>query len=202
MGRVQSDDDEHAFAQLVRHWEGPIQRLCFRMTGDSHRAEDLTQEAFLRVFSKRKEYQPTAKFSTWLWRIALDLNYDELRWRHDHSELSLENGGGEEFAVGLDGSAAADPPPDRALAENERGEWVRRALLRLPETHRAVVVLRHYEGLKFREIADVLGLPEGTVKSRMADALAQMNRLLKPFMTDDPAPRPGTTGRPKESLIV
>src|SRR5215472_8843481 len=81
MWRVQQADDEAAFALLVRRWEGPIQRLCERMTGDAHAAEDLAQETFVRVFAGRKEYQPDGKFSTWLWRIALNLCYDELRRR-------------------------------------------------------------------------------------------------------------------------
>jgi RNA polymerase sigma-70 factor (ECF subfamily) len=70
---VQTQDDERAFAQLVRRWEGPIQRLCLRMTGDAQRGEDLAQETFVRVFSRRKDFQANGKFSTWLWRIALNL---------------------------------------------------------------------------------------------------------------------------------
>src|SRR5580765_5476723 len=91
MWRVQTQDDEGAFAQLLRRWEGPIQRLCVRMTGDVHRGEDLAQETFLRVFARRKDYQANGKFSTWLWRIALNLCYDELRMRQRRSESSLED---------------------------------------------------------------------------------------------------------------
>ena len=79
MWRVRMEDDPHAFAQLVQRWEAPIQRLCCRMLGDSHKGQDLTQDAFSRVFAKRKEYQPSGRFSTFLWRIALNLCYDELR---------------------------------------------------------------------------------------------------------------------------
>ena len=79
MTRVQRDDDAHAFSQLVRRWELPIQGLCSRMLGDPHRGQDLAQETFARLFAKRKDYQPTGKFSTFLWRIALNLCYDELR---------------------------------------------------------------------------------------------------------------------------
>src|SRR5688572_33362247 len=79
MWRVQAQNDALAFAQLVRRWEKPVQNLCARMIGDTHRAEDLAQDIFARIFSKRAEYRPTAKFSTWLWRIALNRCYDELR---------------------------------------------------------------------------------------------------------------------------
>src|SRR5438045_622060 len=90
MWRVQTQNDEHAFARLVRRWEGPIQRLCARMTGDLHRAEELAQEAFARVFAKRKDYRPSGRFSTWLWRIAVNLCYDELRRRKRRDESSLD----------------------------------------------------------------------------------------------------------------
>ena len=79
MLRVQAHDDHGAFAQLVSRWEEPIRRLCTRMVGDAHKGEDLKQEAFARLFAKRKLYQPTARFSTFLWRIALNACYDELR---------------------------------------------------------------------------------------------------------------------------
>src|SRR6266480_7959688 len=178
MWRVQTQDDETAFAQLVRRWEGPIQRLCLRMTGDLHRGEDLAQEAFTRVFAKRKEYQPSGKFSTWLWRIALNLCYDELRRRQRREETSLDGMCGEAMAA-LEAFVAPEPAPDKSLVEQERSELVRRALMQLSETYRSVLVLRHYENLKFREIADVLEIPEGTVKSRMAEGLDLLGKALQ-----------------------
>jgi RNA polymerase sigma-70 factor (ECF subfamily) len=77
MWRVQHRDDAVAFAQLMRRWEKPVQNLCARMTGDAHHAEDLAQDVFARVFAKRADYKPSAKFSTWIWRIALNRCYDE-----------------------------------------------------------------------------------------------------------------------------
>jgi RNA polymerase sigma-70 factor (ECF subfamily) len=177
MWRVQTQDDPAAFARLVARWEGPIRRLCERMTGDRHRAEDLTQEAFTRVFAGRNDYEPNAKFSTFLWRVALNLCYDELRRRRRRAEFSLEETETQE-PIPL---PSADPSPATQLETQERAELVRHALHRLPEHYRAVVVLRHYEGLKFREIAAVLSVPEGTVKSRMAEALDQLASLLKEF---------------------
>jgi RNA polymerase sigma-70 factor, ECF subfamily len=181
MWRVKMEDDPQAFARLVERWQGPIQRLCARMLGDPHRAEDLTQEAFVRVFARRSDYEPVSRFSTFLWRIALNLCYDELRKINRRGESSLEEtadeGGEFEFA-------ADNAGPDLQLVEGERAEGVRRALLQLPEPYRVVVVLRHYEGLKFREISDVLDIPEGTVKSRMVEALNQLSRLLKPLVKE------------------
>ena len=144
MWRVQTQDDETAFAQLVRRWEGPIQRLCLRMTGDLHRGEDLAQEAFARVFAKRKDYQPSGKFSTWLWRIALNLCYDELRRRQRREETSLDGMCGDAMAA-LEAFVAPEPTPDKSLVEQERSELVRKALMQLSEAYRTVLVLRHYE---------------------------------------------------------
>ena len=201
MWRVQQVDDEAAFGLLVRRWEGPIQRLCERMTGDAHAAQDLAQETFVRVFSRRKEYQAEGKFSTWLWRIALNLCYDELRRRQRRETNTFENEGGEPLAV-LEAFTAADSAPDKALAERERSGLVRRALDELPEIYRTVLVLRHYEDLKFREIADVLGVPEGTVKSRMTEALSQFGRLLKARSDDKRKPNLKTKDHLKESLLL
>jgi RNA polymerase sigma-70 factor (ECF subfamily) len=183
MWRVQQTDDHAAFARLVERWEAPIQRLCARMTGDLHRAEDLAQEAFARVFAKRHAYEPGGKFSTWLWRIALNLCRDELRRRQRHPELSLETGGDGDEASHPHEISASTPSPAEAVEALEQAEIVRRALLRLPEHYRTVVVLRHYEGLKFHEIAEVLGIPDGTVKSRMSEGLARLACLLRECRT-------------------
>src|ERR1051325_1904955 len=125
MWRVQSHDDDGAFAQLVRRWEGPIQRLCTRMTGDPHRGEDLAQETFTRVFAKRKDYQPSGKFSTWLWRIALNLCYDELRRRRRREESSLDGMGGEAVAA-LEAFAAPGPAPGGIVAGRDERRSRRR----------------------------------------------------------------------------
>jgi RNA polymerase sigma-70 factor (ECF subfamily) len=183
MWRVKLQNDAQAFASLVGRWQTPIQRLCARMTGDPHRAEDLTQAAFARVFEHRGDWEPAARFSTFLWRIALNLCHDELRKVKRRGECSLEvlqqeGASGPEFA---DDKEAV---PDAQAQAREQGELVREALAKLPSHYREVVVLRHYERLKFHEIAAVLGIPEGTAKSRMAEALSQLNRLLKHLNED------------------
>ena len=175
MWRVQMEDDAEAFAILVERWEGPVPNLCTRMLGDAHRGEDLAQEAFTKVFARRKEYEPRGRFSTFLWRVTLNLCYDELRRRERRRETSLD--------VELDKEdetyAADDLSPDTSLARAETAEQVRGALMKISEAYRSVLILRHYEDFKFREIAEVLGIPEGTVKSRMAEGLTQLARLLE-----------------------
>ena len=176
MWLVQTADDHQAFARLVERWETPIFRLCSRMTGDAHRGEDLKQEAFSRVFTRRKGYHPRSRFSTWLWRIALNLCYDELR-RKQRSAMHLVEGELCEAPLEL---ASGEAGPDIRVVEREESELVRKALLRLDEDLRTVVVLRFSEGLKFREIAELLDIPEGTVNSRIAAGLARLTRILEP----------------------
>jgi RNA polymerase sigma-70 factor (ECF subfamily) len=178
MWRVKLQDDAEAFASLMSRWHRPIENLCIRMTGDLHRAEDLAQTAFARIFARRADWEPTGKFSTFLWRVALNLCHDELRRTKRRGECSLEAldevGDSEPNFIASD-----EPAPDEQADSRERAELVRNALLQLATHYREVVVLRHYEGLKFHEIGEVLAIPEGTVKSRMAEALTQLNRLLK-----------------------
>jgi len=115
MWRVRMQDDPEAFAELVRRWEGPIQRLCHRMIGDAGRSQDLSQEVFARLFARRKVYQPNAKFSTYLWRIALNLCYDELRRACNRREVLLESPKSGEAPEAAE-LAGEDPPPAEALA--------------------------------------------------------------------------------------
>jgi len=189
MWRVKTHDDHHEFSRLVKRWEEPIRRLCTRMTGDPHRAEDLRQETFLRLFERRKEYQVTGRFSTYLWRIALNLCYDELRRQERRREFVRDPEPGEAPEC-----AAEGPGPDGRAAQQEEGELVRQALGRLPEVYRTVVVLRHYEDMKLAKIAEILEIPEGTVNSRMAEALARLSRMLEPKL----APRAETGSQRSE----
>ncbi|HWX20503.1 MAG TPA: sigma-70 family RNA polymerase sigma factor [Candidatus Binatia bacterium] len=203
MCRVKTHDDHHEFARLLKRWEEPIRRLCTRMTGDAHRGEDLKQEAFLRLFERRKDYEPTGRFSTYLWRIALNLCYDELRRQERRREFVREPDSAE--TAGETPDCPADGPgPDGRAVQQEEGELVRQALCRLPDIYRTVIVLRHYEDMKLGKIAELLDIPEGTVNSRMAEALARLSRLLEPKLRAEPAevrraearePRPQARGQ-------
>lgn len=194
MWRVKMQDDNEAFAWLLERWERPIQNLCTRMTGDVHRAEDLTQETFARVYARRKEYEGTGKFSTYLWRIALNLCHDEFRRRHRWIHSTVSDNDGEI----LESFASSEAEPSSLLAARENADAVKSALLQLDEAHRTVLVLRHYENLKFREIAEVLEIPEGTVKSRMAEALTQLAAKLTPFLGENPR----STKSIRESILL
>jgi RNA polymerase sigma-70 factor, ECF subfamily len=183
MLRVKTDADAHAFATLIGRWEEPIRRLCSRMVGDAHRGDDLKQETFARLYAKRASYQPTGRFSTYLWRIALNICHDELRRVHRRHELLPLAEVDEEGDV-LDRCPTEELSPDLRVAQSEEAELVRQALMQLPEIYRGVLVLRHYQHLKLSEIADTLEIPLGTVNSRMAEALARLTRLLEPRFED------------------
>jgi RNA polymerase sigma-70 factor (ECF subfamily) len=177
MWRVKLESDPQAFAELMKRWQQPIHNLCARMVGDLHRAEDLAQAAFVRLYSVRLTWEPQAKFSTFLWRIALNLCHDELRKSKRLGECSLDALEADE--PGLASVPLDEPGPDAQLEQRELAEEVRQGLLKLAPHYREVVVLRHYERLKFFEIGEVLGIAEGTAKSRMFEALNQLTRLLK-----------------------
>jgi RNA polymerase sigma-70 factor (ECF subfamily) len=149
----------------------------------------LKQETFARLFARRKDYDPAQRFGTWLWRMALNVCYDELRRNYRHREIGRELL--EPQGDTLEECAAEGPGPDDNTAQLEEGELVRRALMQLPEIYRTVIVLRHYEDLKLARIAEILGIPEGTVNSRMAEALSRLSRLLKPQLSGKPAAVPG-----------
>ena len=203
MWRVKLHDDHHDFDRLVRRWEEPIRRLCARMVGDAHRGEDLKQETFLRLFQKRKDYQPKGKFSTFLWRIALNLCYDELRRQKRRREfLNTEDPDAEGESHNEPVSESAGP--DTNTADLEEGELVRQAVMRLPEIYRAVIVLRHYEDMKLAQIAEILEIPEGTVNSRMAEALVRLSRMLEPKLKAAPAPFTAINPLdiPRESFVL
>lgn len=201
MWRVRMHDDSEAFAHLMGRWETPIRRLCTRMTGDEHCAEDLTQETFSRLFTRRKNYRSTGRFSTFIWRVALNLCYDELRRVRRRTEFPLAKEGGRTKKP-LSERIAETPQPDGFLIRQEQADLVRWALQQLAEPHRVVVTLRHYENLKFREIAEILEIPEGTVKSRMAEAMTQLHRFLRPRLLEKDPKICIRPTKPKTEAIV
>ena len=181
MWRVRAQNDARAFALLIERWRPRIYSLCCRMLGDLHSAEDIAQEVFTRIYSHRNQYLPQHTFSSYIWRIALNLCHDEIRYRNCKVKPTWhENATSDDKPI-----PSPEPAPDEQMMHTEQAQSVKNALMHLEEPYRQVVILRHYENLKFREIAEVLDVPEGTVKSRMAEALNQLhnhlNRELNPL---------------------
>ncbi len=203
MWRVQSEADSRAFGLLVHRWQARIRALCFRMTGDAFTADDLAQETFMRVYQRRASYRSGLRFSTWLWQIALNLCYDELRRVQRRQEESLDDEATPAEKL-LELEALDAPTPCARLQQAEEAGLVRAALMRMPEIYRTVLVLRHYENLKRREIAEVLEIPEGTVNSRMAEALTRLTCLLEPELgPPGTGPvKPAPSHRSKEAMTL
>ncbi|MAI79976.1 MAG: hypothetical protein CL917_13605 [Deltaproteobacteria bacterium] len=150
------DGDEAAFDQLFERWAGPLLRYMERMVGDAATAEELVQEAFFRVHKARSRYEPRARFSTWLYRIATNLALNELkrpRRRHFHEE---------EENVGL---VSQGPSSESEMDARKKGTAVEQALADLPERQRMALWLSAAEGHSYAEVASVLEITEKAVKA-------------------------------------
>lgn len=178
MWLVQINDDPLAFTWLVKRWEKPIKRLCAQVVRDAYLAEDLCQEAFTRVFIRRKQYRPEARFSTWLWRIALNLCYSTLRKTQSRLDRRLEPRG-EEGSPICSEAVSEQFWPDQDLLAREEADLIQHALLSLPDSMRLILILRYWEGMKLREIASKLQIAETTAATRCASALDKLTRLLE-----------------------
>jgi RNA polymerase sigma-70 factor (ECF subfamily) len=184
MLRVQKQNDPRAFAILVHRWESWTKMFCTRFTGDVHRGEDLAQEVFAQILTHRNDYRHEGRFAAYLRRIAYNACCDWHRRTKRHQESPLTGAACDPTVCDIT-SAAPALSPDVIVAKDEQAEVVRKALFQLPEHYRHVIILRHYEGLRFREIAELLDLSPGTVRSRMAEALTRLARLLKPVLNEE-----------------
>lgn len=164
---------------LVARWEGPLLRFVSRLVDRPDDARDVCQETFLRILDKAEAFRDGARFSTWMYQIALNLCRDHSRKKRRWGRLMIAEPA---TAVEMPREHAAPETstanPAAAYEHNERQSAVRRALSILPREQREVLLLKEYEGLKFREIADVLGVAESTVKSRMYAGLDAMRMSL------------------------
>ena len=172
--------DEASFELLLQRYRRPLCHFLNRMVRDAAQAEDLAQEVFLRVYRARREYEPSAKFTTWLFRIATNLALNSLRdGRHRQAEVSLDAP-----AEGQDGSEMTLDVPDGApmveqqLVERDRVAVVRRAIFALPEKQRAAVLMHKYDEMEYSQIARVLSCSESAVKSLLFRAYESLRARL------------------------
>ena len=169
--------DQRAFAALVEANQAMVYSLAYRMTGNSEDAADLAQEAFLNAWRGLARFQGQASFSTWLYRLTSNACIDFLRREKRRSTLSLTLEADEEESRQTEVSDERWSP-EALLDRQESLQAVRRALTQLSDEHREVLLLRELEGLSYREIAQALGLEEGTVKSRIARARLALRDFL------------------------
>lgn len=166
--------EPEAFNTLVRRWERQIYGLTLRMLGRDEEARDATQETFLSAYRNLSKFRGDSKFSSWIYRIAINICNTKLRGR-TRGVVSLEeqkdlNG----FEIAADLHDLSD-----TIQQEQVATHVKRALQGLPPEMRQVIVMKEYEGLKFAEIADILGIPLSTVKTRMYTGLSELRKRLE-----------------------
>lgn len=165
------EGDMAAFNCLVERWQQRIHRFAYRYFASHDEAMEITQKTFIRVYNKLNTLDDTEQFAAWIYRIANNLCLDETK----------RAGRRRSFSMG----ALPEPPvaeslasnPDQQVEQNELGSILQLALNQLPPEQRIVVIMKEYEGLKFREIADILDEPENTVKSRLYYGLRKLRQL-------------------------
>jgi RNA polymerase sigma-70 factor (ECF subfamily) len=170
-----------AFRELLCRYERPVFSLIFRMVRDRALAEDLAQETFIRAFRAISSYNPRYKFSSWIFKIANNHTIDHLRKRRLET-ISIDGSPhavtGEEEAQTRLVVESTEEAPDRFVEQRELGSQIEQAIGELRPEYRSVVLLRHIEGHSYEEIADIMDLPLGTVKTYLHRARAELKGLL------------------------
>lgn len=162
--------DRSAFNLLVDRWQARIHRFAYRFFADVDEANEITQKTFIKVYQKVDTLNEPGKFSSWIYRVANNLCLDELKRAGRRKSSPVEA-----WVEQAEGSQT----PATKLETKELGEVLQKAMLTLPDEQRVVIILKEYEGMKFREIAEILEESENTIKSRMYYGLRSLRRVLK-----------------------
>lgn len=167
--------DISAFDQLVSRWDRKIQGVVYRLIGNHEEARDLSQEAFLKAYRALGRFKKEARFSSWLYQIAVNATRDRLRRRRRQADLSLDDIEERPEAALRD----AGPTAFDLIESSDLSRAVAAAVAALPDEQREVVILKEYEGLTFPEIAEALDVPLSTVKTRLYRGLVQLRIRLQ-----------------------
>ena len=168
--------DLESFNQLILRWERPIYALAYRVIGREEDARDVVQETFLRAFRALPGFKGQAKFSSWLYRIALNLCRDWIRRRRRSPLVELPEG---VDPIELATERGPVETVEDLASRKELGEAVAQAMSLLPEEQRTAIILKEYHGMTFQEIADLQGCPLSTVKTRLYQGLSVLRRNLE-----------------------
>ena len=172
---------EDAYRELVRRYERPVFSLVFRMVRDTATAEDLAQDAFIKVLGNLDKYRSEFKFSSWLFKIANNVAIDHLR-RRQLDTISMDGSPHAQTAADMEATSfdvgSEDESPLEALESKELGSSIERAIAALRPEYRSCIMLRHVEGRSYEEIAATLDLPLGTVKTYIHRARHQLRESL------------------------
>ncbi len=179
------DGDEDAFAQLVNSYQRRLVNVLTQLVGNAATAEDVAQEVFLRIHQARRGYEPTARFSTWLFRIANNLALNRLRDDGRRKEFVMNAGDSSPFGPRPAERLVADKSgllPTRQFDKSEMQSIVQSALQTLNEHQRMAVLLHKYEDLSYSEIADALEMSPAAVKSLLSRARDNLREKLEPYV--------------------
>lgn len=180
------DGDETAYAVLVRRYRNRIFNFTFRYTGNAAEAEDLTQDVFIKAYRNLHRFRGDAKFSTWLYQIAKNMSINRLR-SIKRAIVGLVNpivdDEGDEGLDPIAQAASQDRSPEDRMLGQEAEKVVQHAIQKLTPVYRAALILRDIEDLPYEEIAVILGLAEGTVKSRIHRARSELKQILAGYHT-------------------
>jgi RNA polymerase sigma-70 factor (ECF subfamily) len=172
--------DGASFDELLRRHRVPLVNYFSRLVRDRTLAEDLAQEAFLRVYQARHRYEPEAKFTTWLYRIATNLALNALRDRK--TTQAPAEAGDEKAESPASGIADSRPTAEEQMILSDRERLVREAVEALPQNQRAAVVLHKYQEVDYRQIGQILGVSESAVKSLLFRAYENLRGRLAPLL--------------------
>ena len=177
LGRCRSGEDPAAFETLVHRYEHELFSYLRRYLGSAEMAEDVFQATFLQVHLKKEHFEDGRRFRPWLYAIATNQAIDAQRRnrRHRMASLDARTGDGDDVGTLVEMLQGSGGTAVEELETEEARAWVRSAVESLPETLRGALVLVYHQGMKYREAADVLGIPVGTVKSRLNAALVKLN---------------------------
>lgn len=179
MLRFKEKRDKKAFAELVRRHQKPLVNFFYKLVWNVHTAEDLTQEVFIKLVKGADTYQATAKFTTFLYKIARNTWIDKLRKDRRKRAVSLDQTIDEDKEKSLKETVrSADPGPDEIAGQKELVIKIKKVLTRLSEEQRVIITLNVFKTMSYREIAEVLDIPVGTVKSRMHQAIIKLREIL------------------------
>lgn len=171
--------DNSAFEALMEKHMGIIYNIALRMAANQDDAEDMTQEIMIKIFRSLGSFKGNSKFSTWIYRVAVNTCLDELKKKKNKKHLSLDaeiSGDDGENQIEIKDDS---PSPEKLAEQNELRDMVAAAVKLLSDEHRAVIVLRDIRGMSYSEIAGILGCSDGTVKSRISRARAQLKMILE-----------------------
>jgi RNA polymerase sigma-70 factor, ECF subfamily len=199
VSRAMSGDTE-SFNQLVRRWERPIYALAYRTIGREDDARDVTQDTFLRAFRSLNGFRGQAKFSSWLYRIALNLCRDWMRRERRTPVVQAPEG---VDVIELASEQGPTESIEELVTRRNLGAIVQRAMATLSEEQRTTIILKEYQGLTFQEIAELQGCPLSTVKTRLYQGLTVLRRELDKQGVHVPAASAARAAKPgRESGAV